>query len=263
MTELFFKRLAKDLLTLEINTIIKSDMSAAKMPISRRQALYVLAGEYSAKLEEFGVRDPVYWTYGGMRSFGELRDRAKDGIAEFNERLKNLSQDEQPGMREKITMLERIQYQSSQIVGMFKILQENAMHRTGHVEPPEPLKKEDRLKMENMKPAESHLKSELWNNDIDRQRMNEIDDLDLDADLVTLIRKAWEIGTEKIVLQTVIQLDGDVTTRISESLAKTPNETIFQIHNESIETSTKFWSDLVKALGEMAGKISGLLSGKL
>lgn len=262
MTESFFKKLAEDLLSLEINTIIKSDMSAVKMPISRRQALYVLAGEYSAKLEEFGVRDPVYWAYGGMRSFGELRDRAKDGIAKFNEKLKNLPPDEQQRMREKITMLERIQYQSSQIVGMFKILQQNARDKTGYAEPPEPLKKEDLPKSKKIKPAESHPKSKLWNNDIDRQRMNEINDLDLTPDLVTLIRKAWEIGTEKIVLQTVIQLDGDITTRISESLANAPNKTIFQIHNESIETSTKFWFNLVKALGEMVSKISGLFTGR-
>lgn len=237
-------------------------MSAVKMPISRRQALYVLAGEYSTKLEEFGVRDPVYWSYGGMRSFGELRDRAKDGIAEFNEKLKNLPQDEQPGMREKIMMFERIQYQSSQIVGMFKILQQNARNKTGYAEPPEPLKEEDLPKSEKIKPAESHLKSELWNNDLNRHHMNEIDDLDLNPSFITLIRKAWEIGTEKIVLQTVIQLDGDITTRISESLANTPNEIIFQIHNESIETSTKFWSNLVKTLGEIAGGISGLFTGR-
>ena len=84
------------------------------------------------------------------------------------------------GIQEK---LERIQYQSSQIVGMFRILQQNARNKTGYAQPPEPLKEES----EKIKPAESHLISELWDNDIDRQRMNEIDDLDLNPDFVILI----------------------------------------------------------------------------
>ena len=70
------KKMAQDLLTLEINTIIKEEMSAVKMP-SARQALYELSRLYHKKLQEMGLREPIYWQYAGMRSFGELRDRAK------------------------------------------------------------------------------------------------------------------------------------------------------------------------------------------
>lgn len=62
--------------------------------------------------------------------------------------------------------------------------------------------------------------------------MNEIEDLDLTAEQVALIHKAWDVGTERIVLQTVIQIDGDVTTRISKRFAKNPDNTILQIHND-------------------------------
>ncbi len=262
--EFFFKRICQDLLKLEINTIIKNDMSGVKMPNSRRHALYSLAGEYSAMLEEYEVREPIYWKYGGMRSYGELRDRAKNGIIKFKDDLKILPPDKQQNIREKITMLERIQYQSSQIVGLFKILEHKyrdniKKNEDGYSQPP--LKKKDLQEIDKIPPS-PHLASRMWNNDIDTETMNEIDDLDLTPDLVILIRKAWEIGTETIVLQTFIQLDGDVTTRISESLVKTPNETLFKIHNESIGISTKFWYSLVSTLGEMLKGISGIFSGK-
>ncbi len=93
--------------------------------------------------------------------------------------------------------------------------------------------------------------------------MSEIDDLKLSSGQIVMIRKAWEIGTEQIVLQTVIQLDGDVTTRISKDLITRPNnEIIFQIHNKSISTSTAFWANLVKVFGEIAGKSIKLFFGK-
>ena len=38
----FLKKLAGDLLTLEVSTIVKEDMSAAKMPSSRRVAKAVV-----------------------------------------------------------------------------------------------------------------------------------------------------------------------------------------------------------------------------
>ncbi len=106
-------------------------------------------------------------------------------------------------------------------------------------ESPDELQKLSDKGISTLKKA-SHLDSEIWNNDIDRNRMVKIDDLDLTPDQITLARKAWEIGTEQIVLQIVMQLDGDVTTRISEGFAKNPNPTILKIHNDSIVVSTGF-----------------------
>ena len=120
---------------------------------------------------------------------------------------------------------------------------------------------EEKQRKGELEPPESHTDSELWNNDIARRRMNQIGDLDLTPQQITLIRKAWEIGTERIVLQTVIQIDGDVTTRLSERFAKTPNDTLLQIHNDSIETSTRFWSNLVKTLGDIAGRAFNAILG--
>ena len=260
--------MAQDLLTLEINTIIKEEMSAVKMP-SARQALYELSRLYHKKLQEMGLREPVYWQYAGMRSFGELRDRAKRGTEKMKKKLETASEDEKENICENIKILERIQEQSSGIVGIFHQLRESVKDKigktAGYSDVPEPVKikiLEDMKNKGELEPAKSHRESEMWNNDIDRQRMNEIEDLNLRPEQIALIRKAWEIGTEKIVLQTIIQIDGDVTTRISKHFSKNPDDTVLHIHNDSISISTEFWSTLVKTLTEIAGRTFKTIFGK-
>jgi hypothetical protein len=265
----FFKTLAQDLLTLEINTIIKQDMSAVKMPAQRRQALYELSKIYHLKLKELGVREPSYWQFAGIRSFGELRDCAKRGIPQFEKELKSATKGEQENIQETIKILERIQDQSSNIVDLFYNLRERVkdkMQRNaeGYGDVPDhiPLNVlQERERKGELEPAKSHIGSEMWNNDLDRRRMNQIEDLDLTPQQITLIRKAWEIGTERIVLQTVIQIDGDVTTRLSERFARNPNDTLLHIHNDSIEVSTRFWSNLVKTLANIAGRAFDAILG--
>ena len=264
MAENPLRTLAEDLLNLEINTIIKAEMSAVKLPSSRRQALYELSAIYSGQLEELQAREPICWEFSGMRSFGELRDRAKDGMRKYQDQLRQAPPQERLGLLEHIKMLERIQDQSSQVVGMFKRLEQRVKDKTdkkvqGFSPPPDLIDVDKTAKGECEKP---HYASELWNNDIDRTRMNEIADLDLKPDQITMIRKAWEIGTERILLQTVIQLDGDVTTRISERFAGSPVPTLLNIHNESIGIATGFWSSLVKTFGEMFGKTIEALLGR-
>jgi len=243
MPNSFFEKVAHRVLYLEINTIVKSDMDGTKMPSSKRRALYELARDYHKKLVELKVRDPIYWEYGGIRSFEELWKRAQEGIQTYESRQEAFPEKREE-IQQKIKTLERIQFQSTRIVDMFKILEGKIKDRKGPGCSPAPKSEE----------VKSHEESEAWNNDIDRNRINIIDDLDLSPDQITLLQKAWDIGTEPILLQTIIQIDGDVTTRMSESFAKKPNDTILGIHNQSIVTATTFWSNLVKLITEVVGK---------
>lgn len=260
----FLKKIAQDLLTLEVNTIIKADMSAVKMPPSRRQVLYDIAKSYHRKLIDLGFRNPVCWKFAGRLSFGELRDRAKEGVEKCESRLKTEPVDKQNEIQENIKILERIQDQSIMIVGMFYDL-ENCIkvkykETRGYKPVPKLLKKQE---IRADKFGRSHEGSEMWNNDIDRYRMNVIQDLDLTTAQVTFLRKAWEVGTERIVMQTVIQIDGDVTTRIAERFLKEEdNNIVMKIHNDSVSTSTSFWSNLMRAMGEIAGNAFGTILGK-
>jgi len=262
MPESYFKQLAEDLLNIEVNTIVKSEMSAIKLPSSRRCALYDLARDYHLKLVELGVRDPTYWIFAGLRSFEELRIRAKEGMNKLEDDIRNASADEQVALREQVRMLERIEGQSSQMADMFKALEQKAKGQPGYVSAPAPVPMEDLRKMDAHERAPEHRDSITWNNDIERSSMDEAPDLDLMPSQVGRVRKAWEIGTERIQLQTVIQIDGDVTTRISAAFLKNFNPTLLKMHNDAIATSTGFWQNLVKALREMAGAAAELIFGK-
>ncbi len=249
-------KVADDLLSIEINTIIKSDMSASKMPVTSRLILYEISRYYDFELKDFGIREPVYWDFAGMRSFQELQERAEIGIG----KLQNLSKDQQKDNEKKIKMLERIVSNSSNIVGMFKILEKNFKEKNKDYReiPKKNIDELLKLKESNqLVPAASHYESKMWNNDIDRATMNQIDDLHLDKDSVLMIGKAWDIGTEHIMLQTIIHLDGDVTTRISDGIFEKysvdTRNIILNIHNASINTSVGMWSTIVKTLSEFAG----------
>ncbi len=267
MAESYFKKLAEDLLNIEINTIVKADMSAIKLPSSRREALYELSRDYHLKLEELEVRDPIYWRFAGLRSFEELWDRAKKGEGTYEEKIRKASPEEQVELGQKIKMLERIEAQSSQMIHIFRVLAQKVMEYTlkqtpGYLSAPEPVGVEELRKRGGEEKAKEHRDSWIWNNDIERNSMNEVADLDLTPEQVNRIRKAWEISTEQIQLQTVIQIDGDVATRISEAFLRNINKTLLEIHNNSIVTATGFWQSLVKAFGEIAGKAIDLILGK-
>lgn len=253
-----FKTLAEDLLTLEVNTIVKADMSACKMPSNRREALLEIAKDYHYKLVDLQCREPIIWDSAGVMAFLELRERAVFGIQDSSAILKTLSNDdpERQVVKEKIMMLGRIQSQSEQLVSMFihlahqneKNFDLNA-YRESMVE-----------RMANLDDFAPHdEKSYSWNNDLPRGQMQLVDDLELSATQISLIRKIWEIGTERVVLQTLIHADGDITTRIAERFVHTPNQALFNIHQEAVQRSVGFWSHLVDTIGKLA---SSFLGGK-
>lgn len=68
------------------------------------------------------------------------------------------------------------------------------------------------------------------------------------------IRKAWEIGTSIVVLQTVAQLDGDIVTRISSSRVSSEQSVLYDLHREMIGTSLDHWRVLFKTVAEIGGK---------
>lgn len=221
------------------------------MPI--RKALYELAKIYNEKLEKCGVRQPVQWQYGGRMSFDEIRFRAEMGIAKLERNLgKTDRKDEKQRIRKRIEGLEHVRDGSSEIIRVFDNLE-----RSIYNERTNKTKLEQILRgYAEIRPASPDTHTQAWNNDITREQMNRIQDLELTPDQVTLIRKAWEIGTERILLQTIIQIDGDVTTRMSGYFAYGFSDDwrkmLLGIHNNSISTSTTFWSNLVKAMSEMA-----------
>ena len=78
--------------------------------------------------------------------------------------------------------------------------------------------------------------------------LNQDKPLYLDPDQLALLRKIWEVGTTEIAMQTVVQLDGDVVTRILAKYADREFEILHRLHNQGVDTAIGFWKDLIGVL---------------
>lgn len=264
------------MLTLEINTIVKDDMNATKMPASRRITFLELADEYRAKLDEYGVcklavptitnmeaipDDYFRWRFAGEYSFIELVSMSKKGEELYNVKIAAAPEAEKQKLKEAAKIMSRIQAQSSQIVGMFK---HRRLEYAKEIEAKTPDFEALQVKEAEASSVDpetglflSQLGSKGWNNDISQKDCNKYDDMELNPDQIALIRKATEIGTQQILMQTVIQIDGDITTYLSTRFLQfdpTTRTMVNNLHNQSIGTATKFWADLFKAVANLAGK---------
>jgi hypothetical protein len=86
----------------------------------------------------------------------------------------------------------------------------------------------------------------------------------LNSDDLSLVRKAWEVGTECVLMQTCVQIDGDVVTRISEELLTEElekRELIINAHKRSVEIGLSHWQALVKVASELVGNAFRKLVG--
>jgi hypothetical protein len=68
------------------------------------------------------------------------------------------------------------------------------------------------------------------------------------------LRKAWEIGTEEVVLQTSVYLDGDVVSRIRPDYALPDKQGFLDAHQRAVNTSIGFWRALVDVVRSMFGR---------
>lgn len=202
-------KIATDLTTLEINTIIKPNILGTKMP-HLLHTLMDIARDFDAKLTQLGAkRDENHDDFGRFTSFHQLRERAKLRISDL-EKSGRLTAE----LEADLLMLNRIKDKSDQIKGVF-----NSLKRRGYKDWDRAYTREQ-IEEEHPMPPLTH--SEL-----------------------VLIRKIWELGTEEIAMQTIIQLDGDVVTRVQPKYLSSNYETIFKVHNEGVSICVSFWKELV------------------
>ncbi|MCS7004877.1 MAG: hypothetical protein NZM38_06075 [Cytophagales bacterium] len=270
----YFKTLAGDLLQLEVSTILVENTTNEKMPSSRRKALLDIADSYRNKLAELGficyadgsyeekakfrLKDPLklQWWYGGEFSFVEILHTCQFILEKIDERLPQLSRQEHiQELRSIRKLVERFAANSSGIIGMFK--KRRAFYQK-QIE-----NNEDGFSTERVVAGmiqnkyASQLFSKGWNNDLSLSDINRVEDMELSPEEITLIRKVWEIGTQQVLLQTVIQIDGDITSYIATPLLEMNQylqSIILNIHNDAVATSTRSWSALFNTIMSIAGK---------
>lgn len=195
------QNLAKDLLNLEVITIIKPSITGRKMP-APKTALAEIGRKYNIKLVELDreVKLAAGVQWGSYEAFAQILDTTSAEIREFKAKIKALQKVEQdlsPKQKSDLWMLYRIKTMTQAIQKLYK------------------------------KQADGSLEFEPA------------------ADNLVLIRKAWELGVEEIAMKTVIQLDGDVITRVQERYATEEHATVHKLHNIGVSTSLEFWKTLV------------------
>lgn len=189
---------AEDLFSLEVNTLIVDRISAVKMP-DPRHALIDIAKAYQYRMQVFGVvvslSDKELGSHAG---FSKLRQAAHTWMEEFKDRCRLGAQTE--GDLQQVYLFDRVNTKCAQIGAMMKRLESRGVAD--------------------------------WDNAMGRDGVVNTSSIDLDPKDALLIRKTWELGTAQIAIQTVVQLDGDVVTRISPQYAQTGWQGLHRIHHK-------------------------------
>ncbi|MFP4031601.1 MAG: hypothetical protein ACLFTV_08580 [Desulfococcaceae bacterium] len=218
------RNLLHELTHLEVDTIIKPCMTGRKMP-KPRHALIEIADNYAARLKRMGY--PVDRGGGGrgsFQAFNQIRVRAGEALAAFDKESERRELNETEAVDR--VLLFRIQRMSDEIKGL----------------------------LNNLK----HRGVEEWDNDashseIEDQRL----DLPLEPGEKVQIRKIWEMGLEEIAMQTIIQIDGDMVTRIQPRYAAGERQMIHEIHERSVATALELWGNLIGIVKIFFGEVSG------
>lgn len=244
--------LVDDLTHLEINTIIKTNMVAGTMPRNLRKALWDLAVKYDNALNDFGDKYKEYldkvdpdtlnqyntvtsspWRFAGRWSFSIVRKRAKIMSEMMREILEKNLYAKPEELEKDIMVVNRKRIFCNEIVNIFETI---AMRKG--VTPQKPT---------TVNAETGDMTSVAWNNDVHLHQILGIkEDLGIQASERLVIKKAYDLGSEEIVMQTIIAIDGDVTNRVMKDFANNPNQAVMSIHNKGVQDSVGFWKSLVE-----------------
>jgi hypothetical protein len=76
-----------------------------------------------------------------------------------------------------------------------------------------------------------------------------------------LMRKAWEIGTETVLFQSVIQIDGDVVTRLSPVIGNAERGFLAELHKTSVQTSIAQWQAMFNLVCSLISEAAAMVLG--
>ena len=79
-------------------------------------------------------------------------------------------------------------------------------------------------------------------------------EFDLTPEEVLVIRKAWEVGTETVLMQTVAQLDGDFVTRVQPGRLGQQDDGLQALHRLSTAGALQHWQFLIRTAQEVTSR---------
>lgn len=238
-----FSDIAIDLFNIEVNTLLRDNITAQKMP-APRHALIDIGKDYKkamAQMEkayddahEIAELAQIGEYYGSFIGFSALRECA-------SRLLKDNHRGEITLSNEQLSILPRIKDNSDLLKGMFT----NLAH--------------DHEEIIMATPEWAWLTNQYSRSDLSAYNPAA---LPLNEQQIVLIRKIWELGTEVIVMQTIIQVDGDVITRLNANfLDHAYYPKVRAYHNKGIEIALEHWAGLVTVAKELVlAAVQGIFS---
>jgi hypothetical protein len=239
---------AQHLLTLEINTIVKANMTARKMP-PIPLTLLEIAADYYWFIDDLNQLWQIPGVAGHLvglepenrrnrpETFDALRE-ASTLLMDVIHTAPETSPEEHDRRACEYVILERIYYTTSLLPHMIKQLEAANPHPT------------------------------LWN--ARRPELLEIYDsaatIHVTIQQLSFIRKAWEIGVETIAVQSTLQLDGDIVTCIQKGYANATYKTLHEMHLGVTRLSIDTWETIVRLVIDLLSGVtesfSRLLTGR-
>ena len=84
----------------------------------------------------------------------------------------------------------------------------------------------------------------------------------LDSEAATRLRKIWELGTDQIIAQTIVQVDGDTLTRFQRGVDVDERTYFLEIHNQGIHTAVRQWRVLFDAFSALIDGVADRIFGR-
>ncbi len=319
-----FKDIVKDLFNIEVNTILRDNISAQKMP-SPRHALLDIGSEYYEILRKMEISHRLFHRASLRESrTEEIEGDAEFGSVEFDDMRRKwgfYTQEEidenTSGDKKVHLVVQSLVYDQLGGFAAFDIMRTWADKFLGDPFLADPKKKyltdtqlsvlprirdnADMLKgmFIAMCRRDNKLKEKGLANEMEKKRGKELtpvtvvelsQKIDLEQTLMltnqytrseivstenlsplplkdselVLIRKVWEIGTEVIAMQTTIQVDGDVITRLNPNfMDDKESQYLRAYHNEGVRIALSYWGNLITVAKELVLAIGRGVSNKL
>ena len=241
------RKLARDLVTLEVKTIVQPSITVWRMP-DPPHALLDIAQMYATRLIELGIdvaffvqqpaaelptARPVPGTSpsafdfsvltNGSLTFSRLRWAA---VAGLEQRHTGRGQSQRRTGAEE-AMLQRIRRHCDQLQGLLHELESDPR----------------------------------WVAVLNKTRADLVTvgptllELPLSADEMTMLQKIWELGVDEVAMQTVIHLDGDVTTWVQEAFTDPKFDYVHRLHERNIRIALESWTVFVQMIEALFSRL--------
>lgn len=239
-------RLKDNLLQLEINTILKDEMTAQPMP-ALPHALLDIAKNYYNKMVEYEI--PAHFFF---RPETKPDTVAPDTVV-IGPFPAPAAQDYQPLTLDTDT---------------FDRLRWAARIAEGKIGNPERRQIVVRIcnNCDTLKAILKRAGAEAFGGPTRKQLADKPDEihglLSVGRDDYAVVQKIWDVGTEQVMVQTAISVTGDVNTRIRRSLTPAEQAALIEVHKVAVTVSVESWQHLVATAVDLLKTGLSILSGR-